>query len=177
MQTCGDACQIHSKVGILKDSARRRNQNMMKFLWGKGLHQFREILRPNFPLSPASTLAVPLFKRELTWISLLWRKGWVVKLSEPAGNLQRQSRGQLSRRFKGRWDLPRDWPCSSCGCCGCRRSSRCGSQGDAWGVPSPGRQSAAPVASAWASQRHSPGGWQTSESPETSEDSALVFSA
>lgn len=74
----------------------------------------------------------------------------------------RRRLSQITCAFRRRRDLPGDWRCSSCGCCGCHRSSRCGSQGDEWGVPSPSRQSAAPVASAWVSRQHSPGGWQTS---------------
>lgn len=61
-----------------------------------------------------------------------------------------------------RCDVPEDWPCSSCGCYGCRHSSPCGNRGDESGVPSPRWQSAVPVALARVSQQRSPAGWQTS---------------
>lgn len=106
-------------------------------------------------------------------INKTWRKQkkkwWnshsnMVKFKDPKSYLVLHPLGHLGclLLFLFQRSLPEGWRCSSCGCCGCRRSSPCGSQGDEWEVPSPGRQSAAPVASAWVSLQHNPAGWHTS---------------
>ena len=63
--------------------------------------------------------------------------------------------------------LPADWQCSSCGCSGCHRSWRCGSQGDGAGDPSPGQQSAPPLTSAPSSPQRPPANCQTGRASVT----------
>lgn len=99
-------------------------------------------------------------RRKPRMITFLWMKGYgkgsgsTRKLIKPARQVHR-----VGGVFPSGWDLPKDWQCSSCGCCGCHHSSRCGSQGDEWAALSPKWQNAAPVASVWLSLQHSLGGW------------------